>query len=379
MTIFDDVTGTNTPYRCTGVQVRVIEDCSKGLDYLLGLFGNQMQLFPRTVATKSTRGRQTIINSREEALEYFKAANFEDCRISAYPYWRPSIVSDFAGIKNPIAPDIIMIDLDLCNYGSMESLDKVLKDTLKRIKCRLLDNGNITVIWSGNGYHIYLPINAVILENVQEFQTIEEPSIKFLRFAEWYLSDGKSDAVHNGTVSFNNCMMRVPGTINSKSNEDNQVRIIIPAIIHDKDKIPNMKSLIGSFYVHVKESELKEKEKLVSSWNINLPESGLDKVPSTISWIETLLQTPLDDHRKFAVWMILPQYLMNVRRLSYELSNNIIKEWLDKCAKLKRLDSAATKQKLKAGFEAADRGFRPMSMEKMRVWKPELYALLFST
>ena len=43
-------------------------------------------------------------------------------------------------------------------------------------------------------------------------------------FAEWYLSNGKCDNEHNKTVSFNNCMLRIPGSFNSKNNV--QVRIM---------------------------------------------------------------------------------------------------------------------------------------------------------
>ena len=32
----------------------------------------------------------------------------------------------------------------------------------------------------------------------------------FLRFLESYLSNGKCDSVHNSTVAFDNCMLRVP-------------------------------------------------------------------------------------------------------------------------------------------------------------------------
>ena len=40
--------------------------------------------------------------------------------------------------------------------------------------------------------------------------------------------------------------------------------------------------------------------------------------PTTISWIEKLLQTPLDDYRKFVVWRILAPYLINIRKYSVE-------------------------------------------------------------
>ena len=124
--------------------------------------------WPRTVSTKATQGRQVIVTGKEEALAHFKAANYMDCRISAYPYWRASIVSRFAEIKNLIPPDLIMIDLDSCNFGfDKRALLAALRQTLQKIKVKLALIP--TVIWSGNGFHIYIPINAVVLEDIKEF------------------------------------------------------------------------------------------------------------------------------------------------------------------------------------------------------------------
>lgn len=86
------------------MNVRIISDdtavaVNEGVDYILSHFRYQFQLWPRTIATKTTEGRQVIVYNREEAIARFKQANFMDCSISAYPYLRPSIVSDFADIK----------------------------------------------------------------------------------------------------------------------------------------------------------------------------------------------------------------------------------------------------------------------------------------
>jgi hypothetical protein len=88
-----------------------------------------------------------------------------------------------------------------------------------------------TVIWTGNGYHVLVPLQPLnsILEDMAEFAKFTEPSKYVLRFLEKHLSNGKSDIVHNSTVSFGNCMLRVPGSINSKHNNNNsrnQVSII---------------------------------------------------------------------------------------------------------------------------------------------------------
>jgi hypothetical protein len=74
------------------------------------------------------------------------------------------------------------------------------------------------VLWTGNGFHIYQPIDALILEEFMQFEEFENPSLKFIRFAEFSLTSGKSDPSHN--PSFNSCMIRIPGSYNSKYSPD---------------------------------------------------------------------------------------------------------------------------------------------------------------
>ena len=67
-----------------------------------------------------------------------------------------------------------MIDLDGSNFGFNDNdgergLKTALRKILNKIK-RLLDL-KPTVIWSGNGYHIYVPINAVVLEDIKQLGT----------------------------------------------------------------------------------------------------------------------------------------------------------------------------------------------------------------
>jgi hypothetical protein len=341
----------------------------EGLDFLLSHF--REPVFPRTIATKLTEGRQFPIWSREEALVEYRCANYLDCRISAFPYWKPSLLSDFAEITNAVAPDFIMNDLDRCNFKSMRALNRAKSIVLKNISYKIF--GNPTVLWSGNGYHIYQPIDGVILENISDFREIDQPSREFLRFAESYLSDGKSDRVHNATVSLNNCMARVPGSINSKNGD--QV-----AIVRRWDgQRPNIRLLIGSFCVHLADQKIRrdaEAARLAEKYGENRNGNGGE--PYIIDWIERILRTPMTDHRKFILWMILPQYLINVRKLSYEQANEIIAKWLSECSRLSRLDSSATKRKLKSGFKAAQKGFNPMGIEKVKFRLPELYSLLFN-
>ena len=127
-----------------------------------------------------------------------------------------------------------MIDLDQSNFKSRHELDKVKTKTLIKISdaFQIHNNNNkfkpITVIWSGNGYNLCIPVKSQRndLEQMSKSKKviIKEPSKEFLRFAEWYLSNGKCDNEHNKTVSFNNCMLRIPGSFNSKNNV--QVRVV---------------------------------------------------------------------------------------------------------------------------------------------------------
>jgi hypothetical protein len=62
--------------------------------------------------------------------------------------------------------------------------------------------------------------------------------------------------------------------------------------------------------------------------------NGID----TIQWIEKLLQIPIADHRKYAIWQILIPYLFNFKNLSDTIVTNIIQDWLNKYDETRALD-----------------------------------------
>jgi hypothetical protein len=201
---------------------------------------------------------------------------------------------------NRQAPDLIFIDLDRSTFKSERVHKLALTATLKNIKEKV--EGKPTVMWSGNGYHIYQPIEGEVLEQVELFSKFEQPSKSFLRFAEWYLSNGKSDHAHNTTVSFKNCMLRIPGSHNSKclkEGEDSQVRIIQKWDGHR----PKINLLLGRFYSYLVDQEVKE-TKEVQRHNNYLPYVSRNH-DNAIPWIEKLLQTPIENFRKTVLWQIL--------------------------------------------------------------------------
>ena len=339
-----------------------------GLDYILSHFHEP--LWPRTISTRTTEGRQVLTSSRKEALARFVQANYLDCRISAYPPnadENPSLIEKFAGLEI-ITPRhiIVMIDLDWSNFTTERGFELALSRTLRNIKEKL--ETSPTVLWSGRGYHIILPLNSnnVILENIQEFQGVDNISLKFLRYAESYLSLNKSDSQHNFTVSFNNCMLRIPDSINSKSGQT--VKIIQRWDRH-RPAINYLLAGFSRYIINEKYIELKKAQKLKQRPVV--PEDQNKRV----GWIEGLLQTSLPDYRKYSIWRILTPYLLNIRKLPEQEATDIIRDWLGRCNQLKRLDFNY-KQKIKDGIEGAKRGYLPISLFKLREENSGLYAVL---
>ena len=98
------------------------------------------------------------------------------------------------------------------------------------------------------------------------------------------------------------------------------------------------------------------------------------------TWIEHLLQTPISDFRKLVIDLILAPYLINIKKLTYEESYTIIRNWLDKCNKLKRLDNKRNFES-RINYElnkAINKGIPSMSIEKIKTDSTysDLYQLL---
>jgi hypothetical protein len=97
---------------------------------------------------------------------------------------------------------------------------------------------------------------------------------------------------------------------------------------------------------------------------------------NTIKWIERgILEHPVADHRKYIVWRILSPYLLNVKKLPKEEAYSVMKEWLDKCDKLDRLNFNP-KIKIKDGLRGASKGYFPISMEKLKEENRQLYDIV---
>ena len=108
----------------------------------------------------------------QQVLEYFRASNYEDCRINAYPSYTKY------GSINRTPPTFLMIDIDLKDFSSKDKLDRAMNRILKKIKTNL--HGYPTELWTGNGYHIYQQVAGFILEQEEVFAKFIDPNGKDL-------------------------------------------------------------------------------------------------------------------------------------------------------------------------------------------------------
>jgi len=298
--------------------------------------------FPRTISTKTTEGRQVVVNDGEEALARFKQANYLDCRINAF--------TDLDDSTN-----FVFIDIDNQNFPVTENCVK----NLQKI------GWFPTVLFTGSGYHIYQPVESIHLEDIPDFSNYRDPSRQFLKFAAEYLSDDKSDPNHN--PSFKSCMVRVPGSTNSKNN--NTVEIIQQWNGHR----PSIVSLLGMFYSWVATKKIVEQTSIDNNCFM-IRSNGYST--NKVEWIEKTLKTPLDDCRKTIVNLVVAPYLTNIRKLQYQESFEIIRNWLSICAIARRLDFNEDYLIKNALANARKTGYKPMRLVTLKQRSPTIYQRL---
>ena len=330
------------------------QDISEALDFILCHF--QGPTWPRTVSTAATYGAQVLVYSEQEAAQKFAVANMLDCRINAYPYY-----TQYKGI-NRQAPNFIFIDLDRCNFTTETALRLALDRTLKNI--RHLE-AEPTVLWSGNGFHVYLPIGAFVLEQEEVFAKFDQPSKKFLKFAARRLSNYKSDP--NNNPSLKSCMVRIPRSYTSKRITNSEVKVIQ---VWNGYKLP-INYLLRDFRRYLIDQRMEEVKAQRKRQQNN---QSFECSDNAIQWIERLLQTPISDYRKLAIWRILVPYLLNIRALSPDEAHGIINDWLEQCGTLRRLDFTPN-YKIKGALNSS-RDFLPVSCDKLKVENEGFYNLL---
>ena len=195
---------------------------------------------------------------------------------------------------------------------------------------------------------------------MSEFTDYKEPSKSFLRFAEWYLSNGRADSEHSHTVSFKNCLLRIPGSYNSK----NLCQVNIVQKWNGTSKVP-LHLLYSKFLAYLIDQGSKIVKYQNNKTHIFLSENAKSAYvaqKNSIDWIERLLQIPLLEHRKYCIWRILAPYCINVKHLSFDESYNKIYHWLERCNELETLDFDP-EIKINSLNRATNTGYLPISFD----------------
>jgi hypothetical protein len=236
-----------------------------GFDFTLSHFSADNSLEPRTMSTKLTDNCQISLR-HDEIPSVFYRAGFLDCKMSAYPSFKKEFYKDprncYVCKCFGIVPDFLFIDLDRGKFNNqMALLNEALKFTLRNINEKFHGRFKPTILWSGNGYHVYLPVQlsgpSWCLGHVDKFCELSKyPDRDFLRWAEQYLSGGNADPEHSKTLSFKNMMLRIPGSINTKANNQ-RVRIVQP---WDGQR-PYINWILREFYHYLVNKKLKPPKK----------------------------------------------------------------------------------------------------------------------
>ena len=345
--------------------------------------------FPWRISTYLTGGEQIVVNSKEEALARFKQSNLLDCRISAYPYPVPKIMVG-GQIINAQIPNFFLSDIDRKNFKSNRLFQQCLQDTLQNFKDKL-HGANPTALWTGGGYHLLQPLNAdIVLETVDIFSKFDEPSMKLMRYAEKLMTDNECDPVHNSTVSFGNCMIRIPYSFNSKYiqfNDKDQIVNIPPEsqvkIVYRSDGYrPNIRRLLEGHWTYLiqeRNNEVlrrlhNEQKRLRFQWKYPNRNIHQHQQTSKSDWIDKLLQNPLDDFRKYCITFVFTPYFINIKRLSQSDAFSIIKDWLDRSSFCKRLDFNA-RQRINEALKSVG-SYRSVRLDQLKVRNNSLYTRL---
>lgn len=331
---------------------------------------------------------QFSVNSKVDLIKRYEQADFIDCRVNTYP----EIIEKNGLLIQP--PNFIFIDLDLSNFNNdRKKLDKVKNSALRKME--QLNGAHPTVSWTGNGCHIYLPIDIPVLDNEYVFSKDKFPNLfstngkyfhyyvseVFMQFAEDYFTGNKADPNHR--PKFKTCLIRIPETYNSKclnkglSKEESRVKVIQKW----NGKRIGVDSLIHEFRIWLTQQEInliKDKKLKPTIQTSNFKYSGhrkaLTNTSSIIDWIEKLLQVPIEDHRKDCLWRIIGPYLLNVRKLSELEASKIMGDWLDRCDDVRKLDF---EPRLKIYIIIkGNKGFKPISFAKLKEEYKDLHLIL---
>ncbi len=350
----------------------------ENLSDMISMLTGTLPFFPVKIMTKLTKG-QVEVNSKEEILTSFRNSSYLDCRLNAYPTY-----TGYNGL-NSTKRALIMIDLDFNSFRKYKNpsrqLDMALKKTINKMRNEI--NGEPMIILTGGGYHVYQPVHFEEMLTSKTFNTYacelnQNLTNLFMKFSQSYFSNGKADLNHNPTLK--SCLLRIPGTINSKYGNIitliqkwNRKPIQLDKINDIKDKgFNHILRIFEDWLIQLKINNRIEEIKIsIKKKTFHRSNNG------EIRWIERLLNTPLDDYRHYCLWRIIIPYLVNIKGISnYELLFNMLSRWLAECNNLRSL-SFNPNSNIKSIMKSV-RNYSPISLAKLKYENKILYDKLKS-
>jgi hypothetical protein len=143
-----------------------IQKVEEGLEFIISHFDPNEPICPRTISTHKTCGKQIVVSNMQEAMKWFKTANFLDCRISAYPVYNDEYIKR-TGIA--FIPSLLLCDLDKEHFVTDEEFEVDAAKTCQNFKEIL--GANPTQLWTGSGYHFIQPQSIIKpLEKIDDFK-----------------------------------------------------------------------------------------------------------------------------------------------------------------------------------------------------------------
>jgi hypothetical protein len=96
----------------------------------------------------------------------------------------------------------------------------------------------------------------------------------------------------------------------------------------------------------------------------------------TISWIDKLIHTAVDDRRKELIFWVLAPYLITIKGLEYDNAYHIIEQWLEKCNDVRRLEPNKTAFRYRIRYclvTAEHEKRKPIRFDTFKEYHPEVY------
>jgi len=302
---------------------------SDGLEYLLTHFSSPDSpepepSYPRPVSTVLTETKQRDVYSLDVVKTYFEAADWIDAKIGAYPKY--DLLAQKGKIPWGYVPTnwVLFIDQE---HGD-------IKTTLHNIKM-LLNGGTPTVLWSGHGYHIYMPLRVT----TKDILVNRELAIQYMRFMERKVSGQQCDKGHY--PSFNSCMLRIPGSYNHGcilEGVDSEVKLLQK---WDGFRISPSQRMLDEFIAAQNRLKLKqlhrEREEIELIKKYGSKEAANAALKDPLTEFLIFHSSGIADGRKNILYYIIARYLVKVKGVDRATAEGIMADWCRRCQALSKI------------------------------------------